>query len=109
LLINRYGIDGAAMAWLLRSVLDFILLLLISSKFLNGFSTLFTKVSMLAISAVILILAVSLPGMLALRLAVAALGLAAYYYLTWQFMLSPTERDDLYDIYQHLLKVVRSR
>jgi O-antigen/teichoic acid export membrane protein len=108
-LIQQYGIDGAAVAWMLRASIDFILLLIISAKFLNKVRDIFTTVSILTSAAILLLAAASYSNLLALRLAIATFGLGAYYYLAWQFMLSQLERNDLADIYQHLLGLLRRK
>jgi len=104
LLVRKYGINGAAAAWTLRTVADMILLSIMSAKFISNAKVLFREISMLLIFSIILILLAVYPSYLPIRIGIAAIGVPAFYVFSWIFMLSDAEHKDLLSIYNHLIE-----
>jgi O-antigen/teichoic acid export membrane protein len=101
-LIRRYGINGAAMGWTLRIVVDFVFLTFLSTPFLTNAKKLFFQIGALLLSAIALILAATYPTGLLARIAISAAGLPIFYAFAWFFMLSTPEHKDLSNIYYYI-------
>lgn len=91
-LVRRYGITGAAMAWTLRVALDFGLLFALGRRLLRAPAREPRKVVAGLAAAVGLSGLALLPASVGLQAAVLAGGTAAYGVLAWRFWLNAQEK-----------------
>ena len=91
-LIRADGIEGAAIAWTTRTILDAVALFLMAKRFLPTGSPMAPKTKrLLAAASTILFLAV-VPQHLGLKVAFLLLALVAFILVTWFLILTPEER-----------------
>jgi O-antigen/teichoic acid export membrane protein len=91
-LSKRYGIDGAAFAWTARTLIDALVLFVISKKFLpRGSNAAARDIAMLAASLVIFMFAAQMQGLI-FKGVFLLLTLTAFVLVTWFVVFSRQER-----------------
>ncbi len=91
-LLKTRGIEGAALAWTARVLLDTVLLFAFSSKYLVTGSRLIKSVATLLALALAVLAVSALPSPLPTKLFFLLAALTLYCVLTWLFALNPGER-----------------
>jgi O-antigen/teichoic acid export membrane protein len=90
-LSKRYGIDGAAFAWTARTLIDALVLFVISKRFLPQGSNAARDIAMLAASLVIFMFAAQMQGLI-FKGVFLLLTLIAFVLVTWFVVFSRQER-----------------
>lgn len=94
LMLNKYGIEGAAIAWTLRAAIDTVLLLCVAKHMLPGKPIVYylkTSATVAAISLLVLFIATLLKGMLIKWLFLFSV-LIIFAILSWFLILAPRGR-----------------
>lgn len=92
LLIRVDGIEGAAIAWAVRSVLDLAAMLLLSKRFLESAPPVTFKTKMLLAAAAVTLAAALLPQDLVRKGAFLLAAILGFILVTWFVVLTPEER-----------------
>lgn len=91
-LIRVDGIEGAAIAWSARTVLDAIGLFFIGRKFLPARPPMSPRIRVLLASAAAMLFLAVLPQELTLKMAFLLVAILAFVLVTWFLILTPEER-----------------
>jgi O-antigen/teichoic acid export membrane protein len=91
-LIVRHGIEGAAMAWVIRVAVDAVALLWIAGRLLPESRGVIRTNTLYLVGALALLTLVSAPAAPAVRAALLVLALCGFALLARHHLLSPTER-----------------
>ncbi len=91
-LIRVDGIEGAAIAWSARTVIDALALFLIAKRFLPGRSRMAPRIKMLLLAAGGTLLLAVLPQGLMLKAVFLLAAILGFVVVTWFLILSPEER-----------------
>jgi O-antigen/teichoic acid export membrane protein len=108
-LVHRFGIEGAALAWALRSLADLVFLSWMSARYLDRPGALWRPIGAFLTAATALQALCAWPTGLAARLGVAGLGLAILFAFAWRFLLNDSERDDLRTLRRGAFAALRGR
>jgi O-antigen/teichoic acid export membrane protein len=92
LLIRAYGIEGAAIAWAFRTILDALALLLIARQFLPASASITSRTKGLLLAAAVTLLLAVLPHDLMPKVAFLLTAISTFILVTWFLVLSPEER-----------------
>jgi O-antigen/teichoic acid export membrane protein len=91
-LIGAYGIEGAAIAWVVRIVVDIIILFGMAQRFLSTTASIIKR-KVLAMGVALLILALaSLQASLVVKGLFLLLTLSVFIFVSWFLILAPDER-----------------
>jgi O-antigen/teichoic acid export membrane protein len=91
-LIHADGIEGAALAWSARTVLDALVLFLIAKRFLPARSPMSSKTKGLLAAATATLLLAVLPQELMPKVAFLLVAILSFVLVTWFLILTPEER-----------------
>jgi len=92
-LINNYGIEGAAIAWVLRVLVDSIVLFGMSLRILSISPSTIERFVVCGVAAIMaLLIAITLPVDLILKASFTLLGLITFAFIGWFKLLAPEER-----------------
>jgi O-antigen/teichoic acid export membrane protein len=92
LLIRSYGIEGAAIAWSVRTIADAVGLFVIAKRFLPANEPLSWNTKRLLAIALGTLLLAALPSALILKAAFLLVAIVAFVVVTWFKILTPEER-----------------
>jgi O-antigen/teichoic acid export membrane protein len=92
LLTRKFGIEGTAIAWTGRTVVDGILLFICLHRLIRLKPRFLVNVAITTASALAVLYLASIPSTFALRAAFLAVALLAFGYGTWCWGLGPSER-----------------
>ena len=95
MLINRYGIEGAAIAWVVRASVDSIILFYLAGRVLK---ITYPKAKILLTASIVVVLLcipILLPPNIYIKLGFLALALVALFSFCWRRILNSGERDFL--------------
>ena len=91
-LIHADGIEGAAIAWTVRSVVDALALFIMGKRFLSAPSPMALKMKLLLASAGATLFLAILPQDLVLKAAFLLVAILSFVIVTWFLILTPEER-----------------
>lgn len=91
-LVRRMGIEGAAMAWTARVVVDAVILFGLSYRILRTEPLNLRRFAVPIASALLLLTLGSIPMSIYVKVSFTALTLLAFAFITWFALLDPTER-----------------
>lgn len=94
-LIGRMGIKGAAIAWVARMVLDYIVMFLAAGKYLERAGRILAKIWIATAVAVVILIVSIWPEPFFLRIGTCVAGVSMFYLLSWLFVLSGSEKTEL--------------
>lgn len=95
LLIARYGINGAAIAWTARVAVDFVVLMTISMKYIENPGVILARTCVPIAGATAIILLSLWPSGLVAQLGLGAVCMLAFYALCWFKVFTEKERVEL--------------
>ncbi len=93
MLINKYGIEGAAVAWVLRATVDSVILFYLAGRTLKITYPKFTVLLTAAFVVIILCISISLPQVIYIKLWFLALAIVFIFLFSWRIILNLGERD----------------
>jgi len=91
-LIERYGISGAALAWVIRVALDASLLFVLSGRLLPGGNLLAVRTALASLGASIALAVAALTPSLTIRIIFCSGILLAFTFSAWHLILTPAEK-----------------
>jgi len=91
-MIKAYGIEGAAVAWLIRASIDMVVLFLFSSRLLGDTSSVIKKISFFLVGALLSMILAFVPFGLAGKGVTVFLVSCSFGLCVWCLLLSPDER-----------------
>jgi len=93
LLISSYGIEGAAIAWVVRVVVDLLILFLMAQRLLLFRSPIILKLIGSALCAIILLfISINIPMNMSLKFPFLFVTLLIFFVIGWFLVLAPEER-----------------
>ena len=95
IMISRYGINGAAVAWTARVTVDFLLLMAMSVKFIKRPAAIAVRTCVPMLAATGIIVVCVMQKSLLMMCAVGAGMLVLFYAVSWFAVLSGKERNEL--------------
>ena len=94
-MIKAFGINGAAMAWVIRAIAEFLVMLWCSRKFAPVISQYAVRWAVCGLSALLLIVAIAACAPLMARVGVTAGALAIWVALAWFYLFDETVRGEM--------------
>jgi hypothetical protein len=92
MLVSRFGIKGAAIAWTGRSILEVLVFVALSQRFLPKKALSLKRIGISIALALFALNLATLPAGLAFKLASLACALLAFVLISWFLLLKPEER-----------------
>src|SRR5437588_7038854 len=93
LFVKLWGIQGAAIAWMLRIAIDAFLMFLFSHRLSLDSKLMVSKLPLLSLGALVIFVLASLQMGIAVKIIFAGLACGAFLFVAWHVVLSPRERD----------------
>jgi O-antigen/teichoic acid export membrane protein len=93
LFVKLWGIQGAAIAWMLRIVIDAFLMFVFSHRLSLDSKFMVSKLPLLSLGALVVFMVASLQMGIAVKIIFAGLACSAFIFVAWHWVLSPRERD----------------
>jgi O-antigen/teichoic acid export membrane protein len=92
-LTARFGINGAAVAWVLRVIIDVVILYVVSCHFFQiKFFTHWKNLMILSLVVVVMFSTFLLPFNETFKVSIFCLSIGVYLFATWRFLLNEDER-----------------
>ncbi len=94
-LIGKMGIMGAAAAWTVRMLFDYIAMFVAAGKFLDDAVRVIGKIWIATGLGVLILLLSIMPDSFALRIGSGLAGVLAFYMVSWLFILTKNDKEEL--------------
>jgi O-antigen/teichoic acid export membrane protein len=94
-LISRYGVAGAAAAWLIRATVDLVATLVVAAPFVPGARSVFLRLAATMTLAVGCFALAGVPQGIVMRLSLGLSGLVPFIIISWKWLLKAEERASL--------------
>jgi O-antigen/teichoic acid export membrane protein len=101
LLTSRVGLEGTAIAWTLRATVDAILICVFAGRVLPRKSRFLARAMTVITTGSLALYLVTLPGSIAVRAGLAALGVVGFASLGWFWFLTPDERNHAFMVLEN--------
>lgn len=95
ILIKLYGIQGAAIAWIIWAVFDLVVISIISMRFVSGGAMIMKRTGLVALCSLSVFISAIYPESVLLRTGVGFSGLLIFYLMVWRLILTHDERHGL--------------
>ena len=91
--VKLWGIQGAAIAWMLRIVIDALLMFIFSHRLALDSKFMISKLPLLSVGALLVFVLASLQMGVVVKLIFTGVACSVFVFVAWHWMLSPRERD----------------